>query len=98
MTTNLKIETAANGDVWVECTACGAGDWQSVKKTLAHRRICRTREQYGAVAVEVAKKPVLQTFADNVRRTGLTKGRDEDVFNAVRGGYLSESDAMNVDD
>ena len=40
----------------------------------------------------------LKTFADNVRRTGLTQGRDRDVLEAVRRGFLSESDAMNTDD
>lgn len=40
----------------------------------------------------------LRTFARQVRKTGLTKGRDQDVRDAVAAGLLSESDAMNTDD
>lgn len=40
----------------------------------------------------------LRSFASQVRRTGLTKGRDQDVRDAVSAGLLSDSDAMNTDD
>ena len=44
------------------------------------------------------RKNELYRFAQEVRRTGLTHGRDQDVQDAVRLGYLSVSDAMNTDD
>jgi hypothetical protein len=48
--------------------------------------------------LKVIRDQELKVFADDVRHTGLTKGRDRDVLDAVRRGYLSESDAMNTDD
>jgi hypothetical protein len=47
---------------------------------------------------EVLEGEKLRKFATDVRRTGLTKGRDADVAEAVRSGYLSVDDAMNTDD
>lgn len=40
----------------------------------------------------------LRRFADSVRRTGLTHGRDADVAECVRLGFLTDSAAMNTDD
>lgn len=40
----------------------------------------------------------LASFGRSVRETGLTGGRDADVLDAVKAGYLSESAAMNTDD
>lgn len=40
----------------------------------------------------------LSAFAADVRRTGLTHGRDADVAACVRLGLLSTSAAMNADD
>ena len=80
---------------------------------LTHRVRCRSRQQHApGSAPAVAKKPAeldreisealrneeLRKLADNVRRTGMTKGRDEDVTEAVRKGFLSVDDAMNTDD
>lgn len=68
---------------------------------ITHTRSCVSRPQVAgqpkvnAADVEDAR---LESFAREVRRTGLTKGRDEDVVEAVRRGYLSLSDAMNSDD
>jgi hypothetical protein len=78
---------------------------------LAHRSRCRSKQQY-APGGAPAKRPVeldreigetlrdeeLRKFADNVRRTGMTKGRDADVAEAVQKGFLSVDDAMNTDD
>ena len=44
------------------------------------------------------RKSELQKFAQEVRATGMTHGRDADVQECVRLGYLSVSDAMNTDD
>lgn len=103
-TTNpaLIVErTPAGGDdLWIECRDCGKANYLS-KGPINHKRGCSSsRAQYGTpVSAEPAKTPdQLHSFAADVRRTGLTKGRDEDVLAAVRGGYLSESDAMNTDD
>lgn len=40
----------------------------------------------------------LRRFADQVRRTGLTHGRDADVAECVKLGLLTAGDAMNSDD
>lgn len=93
--------TAAGGDdLWIECKACGRCNYVS-KGPIGHKRGCATSSaQYGApvVAAPVQTPDQLRSFAAGVRRTGLAKGRDADVLAAVRGGYLSESDAMNTDD
>jgi hypothetical protein len=93
---NLKHEVTEHGR-WVECS-CGAGEY--LPKQLRHRRACRSCAQWTdtPVAIEAAPVAELQTFAADVRRTGLTKGRDEDVLQAVRRKHLSMSDAMNSDD
>ena len=79
---------------------------------LAHRSRCHSKQQYTPGAASGTKSPAeldreideslrdeeLRKLADNVRRTGMTKGRDEDVAEAVRKGFLSVDDAMNTDD
>lgn len=111
MNTTLKIETTDLG-TWVECRSCGACAYAPKKLLHRHRRCVTPSAQHDANEVYVGTaeakaelaKPVAKTdaelkaFAANVRRTGLTKGRDEDVLEAVRRGFLSESDAMNADD
>jgi hypothetical protein len=47
---------------------------------------------------EAIRDQELKTLAANIRRTGLTKGRDRDTLDAVRKGFLSVDDAMNADD
>jgi hypothetical protein len=80
---------------------------------LGHRSRCRSRQQYVPGACKPSAKSAaeldreigeslrdeeLRKFADNVRRTGMSKGRDEDVAESVRRGFLSVDDAMNTDD
>ncbi len=50
------------------------------------------------IADDAARDAELRKLASQVRRSGMTNGRDDDVLEAVRRGYLSESDAMNTDD
>lgn len=105
MTTNhpsLIVErTPAGGDdLWIECRECGKCNYVS-KGPINHKRGCKaSRAQYGAPVATAAVQTTdrLSAFAANVRRTGLTRGRDQDVLDAVRAGLLSESDAMNTDD
>lgn len=88
-----------------QCLECGA--WERSDKgagQLRHSKRCNSRPQPESVAQFEAQRAVesrrsdLEKFARNVRRTGLTQGRDQDVLEAVRAGLLSESDAMNTDD
>jgi hypothetical protein len=104
MTTHpdLIVERTPVGgdDLWIECRSCGKANYLS-KGPINHKRGCSSsRAQYGApvAAVAGATPDRLDDFAADVRRTGLTKGRDEDVLAAVHQGYLSENDAMNTDD
>jgi hypothetical protein len=73
------------------------------------KRGCATGAQYSATAktpaaqldreiAESVRDQELRAFAHNVRRTGLTKGHDQDTLDAVRKGFLSVDDAMNTDD
>lgn len=51
------------------------------------------------VAIETAPEvEASMAYARNVRRTGLTKGRTEDMVDAIKRGYLTVDDAMNSDD
>lgn len=109
MNTLLIVETTPLG-IFVECRSCGACEYS--EKKITHRRRCTTPSvQYdasqvyagtAAAAAEVAKPVVassaLSVHAANVRRTGLTLGRDAETYEAVRAGHLSMSDAMNTDD
>lgn len=74
-----------------QCTECGGWE-RSDKGAIRHSKGCDSKAQVSEPAVRLA------AFARDVRRTALTKGRDNDVLDAVRRGYLSESDAMNTDD
>jgi hypothetical protein len=107
---SLIVETTPAGgadDLWIECRTCGRANYLS-KGPIGHKRGCATSAQYTKTATpatqlrreiaESIREQELKAFARNVRRTGLTKGRDQDVLDAVRKGYLSESDAMNTDD
>lgn len=68
------------------------------KGQLQHRRSCRSRAQLVVAPTAAAPRTELETFARNVRKYGMSKGRDQDLLDAVRAGFLSESDAMNTDD
>ena len=111
---SLIVESPLNdGDLWVECRTCGRASYLS-RGPIGHKRGCATGAQYNvaiktsaaqldreiaeSIRGEETRDQELRAFAGNVRRTGLTKGRDQDVLDAVRGGFLSESDAMNTDD
>jgi hypothetical protein len=108
---SLIVESPLNdGDLWIECRTCGKANYLS-KGPVRHARGCATDAQYSAAGyvktpaaqldreiAESVRDQELKTFAANVRRTGLTKGRDQDALDAVRKGYLSVSEAMNTDD
>lgn len=81
-----------------QCTECGKWE-RSDKGAIAHSKSCESKAQ-GVIEINVAQasRGDLRRFADHVKATGLTKGRDQDVRDAVRAGFLSMSDAMNVDD
>ncbi len=77
----------------VQCVECGK--WERADNgRVRHSKNCDSKPQFAAPVAADA----LRTFADAVRATSLTHGRDSDVLDAVRKGYLSESDAMNTDD
>lgn len=89
-----------DGDLWIECT-CGGCGYQS-RGPITHRRSCSNKVQYSAqpVMAVVAAAPAdeIATFARDVRRSGLTRGRDAEVLQAVREGHLTWNAAMNTDD
>jgi hypothetical protein len=106
---SLIVESPLNdGDLWIECRTCSRANYLS-KGPISHKRGCATGAQYSATAktpaaqldreiAESVRNQELRTFANNVRHTGLTKGRDKDMLDAVRKGFLSVDDAMNTDD
>ena len=81
-----------------QCTECGGWE-RSDKGAIRHSKRCESRAQ-GVIAVNVstASNGDLRRFAQHVKETAVTKGRDADVLEAVRGGFLTVSDAMNTDD
>lgn len=98
---SLIVESPlSDGDLWIECRTCGRASYLS-KGPIGHKRGCSTSAQYSASVAASETTPTpdqLRSFGASVRRSGLTKGRDADVLEAVRSGCLSESDAMNTDD
>jgi hypothetical protein len=103
--TTYPYESTSPGVARYQCEECGA--WERADKAagrLTHSRRCESRPQppaaAAAIAEEVARarRAELERFARSVRRTGSTRGRDEDVRECVRLGLLTESDAMNTDD
>ena len=99
MTTRLIVEDPnSDGDMWIECRDCGRCNYLS-KGPIGHSRGCASGQQYSVVAsAPVVTDVAIRTFAANVRKYSMSRGRDEDVLTAVRRGYLSVSDAMNTDD
>jgi hypothetical protein len=88
-----------------QCLECGA--WERSDKAggqLRHSKRCDSKPQPACAVAAVEQRAAearyadLRTFARQVRKTGMTNGRDQDVLDAVRAGLLSESDAMNTDD
>lgn len=88
-----------------QCLECGA--WERSDKAggqLRHSKRCDSRPQPACAVAAVEQRATeslyadLRTFASQVRRTGMTQGRDQDVRDAVAAGLLSVSDAMNTDD
>lgn len=106
ITTTYPYEAHSPGVARHQCDECGKWE-RSDKGRIRHSKNCDSQPQ----AVEPAKpaqldREIAESLRDkelrelsaHVRRTGMTKGRDRDVLDAVRKGYLSESDAMNTDD
>lgn len=103
--TTYPYEATSPGVARHQCEECGA--WERSDKnggSLRHSKRCDSKPQ-PAVAVEAqaqraieARRSDLEKFARQVRRTGMTLGRDQDVRDAVAAGLLCESDAMNTDD
>ena len=106
LSTTYPYESTSPGVARHQCVECGG--WERSDKNngqIRHSKRCDSRPQPVAVVTaevarvaELDRRAGLREFAANVRRTGLCKGRTEDLLQAVREGYLSESDAMNTDD
>lgn len=95
--TTYPYETTSPGVARHKCLECGA--WERADKgPIAHGRRCSSRPQAVSVPGPAATRGDLARFSRDVRRTGLTKGREQDTVDAVRAGFLSVSDVMNTDD
>ena len=106
LNTTFPYETTSPGVARHQCVECGG--WERSDKNngqIRHSKRCDSRPQHAAAAVvetavdeQTVRGEQLKAFGRDVRRTGMTHGRDNDVLEAVHGGYLSETDAMNCDD
>lgn len=103
--TTYPYETTSPGVARHQCVECGA--WERSDKNggeLLHSKRCDSRPQpdsfspIAAARAAKTRRSDLARFACEVRRTGLTKGRDQDVRDAVAAGLLSATDAENTDD
>lgn len=93
----LKIDGEA---VWahrVKKNGSVSGAGSRVSREEADRMVAGGEARFEAVPGH-ASGTELRRFANEVRRTGMGRGREEDLLTAVRTGYLSMSDAMNLDD
>ncbi len=93
--TTYPYEASSPGVARHQCDECGGWE-RSDKGPIRHGKRCDAQEQ--AALTPPTNVHELSKFAAAVRRTGLTKGRDEDTLRAVRQGYLGVSAAMNTDD
>ncbi len=73
--TTYPYETTSPGVARHQCEECGAWE-RSDKGPIKHGKRCDSRPQVALAAAP--KADTLSTFAANVRRTGLTKGRTEE--------------------
>jgi hypothetical protein len=103
--TTYPYEATSPGVARHQCEECGG--WERSDKgggEIRHSKRCDSRPQpesaktLAADRAQQSRRSGLERFARQVRRTGMTKGRDQDVRDAVAAGLLSESDAMNTDD
>lgn len=106
----FPYEATSPGVARVQCEECGK--WQRDDKAdkgllvgeILHSKNCESRPQIPDVASGLAardakaKRSSLERFAAQVRRTGMTLGRDADVAECVRLGLLTENHAINTDD
>ena len=80
------------------CTECGQWEDADSGKPIRHLKRCDHVNDQPKPIAEKAERNRLWQFARDVKRTGLTEGRDQDVRDAVKLGFLTVSDAMNTDD
>ena len=104
LSTTYPYETTSPGVARYQCDECGGWE-RSDNGPIRHGKRCESRPQAKTPATqlnreitEAVRDQELKTFARNVQRTGLTKGRDQDLLEAFRKGYLSMDEAMNTDD
>ncbi len=96
--TTHPYEVTSPGVARHQCTECGG--WERSDKNggrIRHSKRCESQPQVVA-QVEPASADSLKRLGRDVRTTATTKGRDEEVFQAVRRKHLSVGDAMNTDD
>lgn len=100
--TTYPYEATSPGVARHQCEECGL--WERSDKNfgrIPHSRRCESRPQVvaqPAPATVPATGEHLREVAASVKRSAMTKGNDRDVYEAVRAGYLRETDAMNSDD
>lgn len=98
---DLQIDIL-NGVNRYRCPDCGR--WEYAGKSIKHSKRCDLNAQPTAIEVLIAKRKEeaegrrLWAFAQRVKRTSMGQGRTEDLLECVRRGYLTESEAMNLDD
>jgi hypothetical protein len=98
LVTTYPYEATSPGVARHQCEECGGWE-RSDKGPIRHSKRCESRPQAVPLTTETeAGKDELRKFASDVRTYSQTKGRDADTLSAVRAGYLSVNDAMNVDD
>ena len=104
LTTTYPYEATSPGVARHQCDECGGWE-RSDKGQVRHSKRCESRPQARIATAQLdreinsaVRNQELKTFAASVRQTSTTKGREQDVLDAVRGGYLSVDDAMNTDD
>lgn len=104
LTTTYPYEATSPGVARHQCDECGGWE-RSDAGQIRHGRRCESRPQAKIPAAKINREisealrdQELSAFAADVRRTGLTRGRDRDTLDAVRRGLLSVDDAMSTDD
>ena len=95
----LKIDTL-NSVTRYTCPDCGR--WAYEGHPVTHSKRCDFGSLQPAAIVEKRARETeterLRKFAREVKRTGMAHGKTDDLLECVRRGFLSQSNAMNLDD
>lgn len=93
------VEKTLNNVTTYWCPDCNK--WAYEGKRIVHSKRCDHNGQPASIVEKSARESEtnrLYVFSRQVKSTGFCGGHHDDVAACVARGYLTQSDAMNLDD